>query len=39
MNFFRESDLKAKQVLEGIRLRAVSGTKTMMTFFLEISWL
>ncbi|MBI5043435.1 MAG: cupin domain-containing protein [Nitrospirae bacterium] len=33
MNFFKESDLKAKQVLEGITLRAVSGDKTMMTFF------
>lgn len=33
MNFFKESDLKAKHVLEGITLRAVSGDKTMMTFF------
>lgn len=33
MNFFKESDLKARQVLEGITLRAVSGDKTMMTFF------
>lgn len=33
MNFFKESDLKAKQILEGITLRAVSGDKTMMTFF------
>lgn len=33
MSFFRESDLKAKQVLEGITLKAVSGNKTMMTFF------
>ncbi|MDA8214407.1 MAG: cupin domain-containing protein [Nitrospiraceae bacterium] len=33
MTFFRESDLKAKQVLEGITLRAVAGDKTMMTFF------
>jgi len=33
MGFFRESDLKAKQVLEGITLKAVSGDKTMMTFF------
>ena len=32
MTFFRESDLKAKQVLEGITLRAVAGDKTMMTF-------
>lgn len=33
INFFKESDLKAKQILEGITLRAVSGEKTMMTFF------
>lgn len=33
MTLFRESDLKAKQILEGITLRAVSGEKTMMTFF------
>ncbi|GAB4409146.1 MAG: cupin domain-containing protein [Thermodesulfovibrionales bacterium] len=33
MNFFKESDLKAKQILEGITLKAVSGNKTMMTFF------
>ncbi len=33
MNFFNESDLKAKQVLEGITLRAVAGDKAMMTFF------
>jgi quercetin dioxygenase-like cupin family protein len=33
MLFFRESDLKPKQLLEGITLRAVSGDKTMMTFF------
>ena len=33
MNFFKKSDLKARQVLEGITLRAVSGNKTMMTFF------
>lgn len=33
MNFFKESDLKARKVLEGITLRAVSGNKTMMTFF------
>ena len=33
MNFFKESDLKAKQILEGITLRAISGDKTMMTFF------
>lgn len=33
MNFFKESDLKAKQIIEGITLKAVSGDKTMMTFF------
>ncbi len=33
MLFFNEKDLKAKQILEGITLRAVSGNKTMMTFF------
>ncbi len=33
MSFFRKSELKEKQVLEGITLRAVSGDKTMMTFF------
>ncbi len=33
MNFFKGSDLKARKVLEGITLRAVSGDKTMMTFF------
>ena len=33
MSFFRESDLKAKQVVEGISLRAVHGDKTMITFF------
>jgi len=33
MNFFEKSDLQAKQVLEGITLRAISGNKTMMTFF------
>ena len=33
MSFFKESDLKAKQILEGITLRAISGDKTMMTFF------
>ncbi|MBI5050821.1 MAG: cupin domain-containing protein [Nitrospirae bacterium] len=33
MSFFRKSELKAKQILEGITLRAVSGEKTMMTFF------
>ncbi len=33
MIFFNEKDLKAKQILEGITLRAVSGNNTMMTFF------
>lgn len=33
MNFFKESELNAKQILEGITLRAVSGDKAMMTFF------
>lgn len=33
MNFFKELDLKAKQIIEGITLRAVSGDKTMMTSF------
>ncbi len=33
MTFFKESDLKARKVLEGITLRAVSGNNTMMTFF------
>lgn len=33
MTFFRESDLKAKEVREKITLRAVSGEKTMMTIF------
>ncbi len=33
MGFFRKSELKEKQVLEGITLKSVSGDKTMMTFF------
>ena len=33
MNFFKESELKTKQILEGITLKAISGDKTMMTFF------
>jgi quercetin dioxygenase-like cupin family protein len=33
MNFFKKSDLKANQVRDGIVLRAVSGSKTMVTFF------
>lgn len=33
MDFFREKDLSAKQVLEGISLRAAWGEKAMMTIF------
>ena len=33
LTFFRESELKARDVLEGIKLRAVFGNDTMMTFF------
>jgi quercetin dioxygenase-like cupin family protein len=33
MSFFSESDLPAKQPLDGITLKAISGDKTMMTFF------
>ena len=33
MTFFKESDLKTEQILEGITLKAISGDKTMMTFF------
>ena len=33
MSFFSESELKTKQILEGITLKAVSGEKTMMTLF------
>jgi len=33
MSFFSESDLQAKQLLEGIKLKVVSGDKTMMTIF------
>lgn len=33
MTFFKKSDLKTKQILEGITLKAISGDKTMMTFF------
>ncbi|NOZ69146.1 MAG: cupin domain-containing protein [Deferribacteres bacterium] len=33
VSFFRENNLPAKQVLEGITLKSVSGEKTMMTFF------
>lgn len=33
MSFFSESDLQARQLLEGITLKVVSGDKTMMTIF------
>ena len=33
MSFFRKSELKAKNVIDGITLKSVSGSKTMMTFF------
>ena len=33
MSFFSGSELKSRQILEGITLKAVSGEKTMMTFF------
>ena len=33
MTFFKESDLKAKQLLPGIQLRAAFGEKTMITIF------
>ena len=33
VGFFRENELHAKQVIEGITLKSVSGKKTMMTFF------
>ncbi|MEJ2684773.1 MAG: cupin domain-containing protein [Candidatus Sulfobium sp.] len=33
MSFFSESDLRAKQLLEGISLKTVSGESTMMTIF------
>jgi len=33
MSFFSESNLPAKQLLDGITMKAVSGDKTMMTFF------
>ncbi len=33
MSFFNEAELPVKQIREGIALRAVSGEKTMMTFF------
>jgi quercetin dioxygenase-like cupin family protein len=31
--FFSEQELAVKRVLDGVTLRAVSGEKTMMTFF------
>jgi quercetin dioxygenase-like cupin family protein len=33
MTYFSESDLQARQLLEGISMKAVSGEKTMMTIF------
>ncbi|HEX8949717.1 MAG TPA: cupin domain-containing protein [Dissulfurispiraceae bacterium] len=33
MTFFREDDLAARNVLEGITRRAVAGNKTMLTIF------
>lgn len=33
MIFFSESDLPAKEPLEGIKLKVISGDKTMMTIF------
>lgn len=33
MSFFRESDLKARKIVEGVTLRAVHGDKTMITLF------
>ncbi len=33
MSFFSEANLPAKQLLDGITMKAVSGDKTMMTFF------
>ncbi len=33
MGFFRKSELKAKNVIDGITLKSVSGSSTMMTFF------
>lgn len=33
MSFFRKSELKAKNVIDGITLKSVSGSRTMMTFF------
>ena len=33
MSFFSESDLKAKQLLEGVILKVAAGEKAMMTIF------
>ena len=33
MIFFSEADLQAKQLLQGIKLKVVSGDKTMITIF------
>lgn len=33
MNFFKESELKIRQLLKGVNLRSVSGDKTMLTIF------
>jgi quercetin dioxygenase-like cupin family protein len=33
MSFFSEPELQARQLLEGITLKVVSGDKTMMTIF------
>ncbi len=33
MGFFSLDDLKEKQVIEGVTLRSVTGSSTMMTFF------
>ncbi len=33
MRFFRESDLPVKHILEGIKLKVLSGDRAMMTIF------
>ncbi len=33
MSFFSESNLQVKQPIEGVKLKAISGDKTMMTIF------
>ena len=33
MSFFRESELKIRQLLKGVNLRSVAGDKTMLTIF------